>query len=121
MTRTYVVKKALTRELLKLSDAHPVHFTIDSAMRLGSAQEQPDAKGQKKEPPWLCEVTDLDEPNERLAMKELILPAQLRSKLNEGYPDDAYVGLSFEVQITGEKKGKNGTYHTMRLDEVEVG
>lgn len=80
----------VTRPVLKLATKTAYYLRFDGAMALGKIVDD------KKEPPMLADVTNMETGEEGM----MILGAVLRDNLNEAYPGDAYVGKIFEIVKT---------------------
>jgi len=85
----FTVVKAVTRPVLKFAVA-PEYILIESAMRQGEAME----KSKIKELPILMDVVDLKTGEAML----MICPTVFRQELTKGYPDNSYVGKTFQVR-----------------------
>lgn len=118
----FTVKKKVTLPLLSMKPLDIVHVRFDSAAKLGKKLKGDDSK---KEPAHLSMVTDLTTGEEM----QMIMPAVLRSTLEEEYPrpsqeaEYAYVGKCFQITSLGKKQGKTaGTegYNTFKIVEIEL-
>lgn len=118
--------KKVTLPLLSLKNGDIALVRFDTAAKLGKelkGDKAADGKA-KKEPAHLAQVTDLTTGEEM----QMIVPAVLRSTLEEEYPapsadkPHAYVGKSFQITHLGKKVGgKNeGGYNTFKIVEIEL-
>lgn len=79
-------------------------------------KEEVDAKtGQKKAPPFLVPVRDMDD-NDR--QKDYIVNAVVRSNLEERYAGGGYVGKAFAIIKGPKQPGKD--YHQFAITEVSA-
>src|ERR1700679_3879658 len=70
----------------------------------------------KKEPPTMCKVTDM----ETGELGEVILGQILKEKLEEQYPDDGYVGKIFAISKTApEGTRKYSLFHIAEVEEEQ--
>lgn len=117
MAINFTVKKLVTVPLLKVPDTGvPVYVKVTSAIfqAKDTNGKTVDASGVKQKPPMLAHVINL----ETGEVQQIIVGTVLESELKEGYPDDKYVGLSFEIKKhkpTGAKK-----YAMYQISEIEV-
>ena len=123
MPNSYEVVKAVTRFQLKLENNVPVHIKIVGKIYKGKelAKAQVDDKGKKKEPPFLCEVINLDAPTadgRKERVEDLICNSVMKSNLEETYPDQKYVGKCFEVTKLDKRKGKE--YNDFEIVEITL-
>ncbi len=52
--------------------------------------------------------------------KQIVCNKLLVGTLTEGYPNDGYVGKSFRItKSMDKKKGENGEYFTFAISEIE--
>jgi hypothetical protein len=94
------VVNRVTRQQIKIKPGKKYTLLFEDAMYIG----KPIKGDEKKEPPHLANVKDMDTGEIGL----IICPHVLRSELNNSYPDAGYVGKYFE--ITQHKvEGKNYT------------
>lgn len=115
-------KKVVTVPVLKLMPGAPAYVRIDSPMEISKQIEnkgkgtETDASGAKKkkmEPATIAHVTDLIAKCEAI----IILGTVLQGVLDEKYPDQSYVGKSFEIINKGKMGDK--TYNTYSVVEIE--
>ena len=100
--------KTVTVPVFKFQPDVPAYIRIEDAIYVGKKVEE------KKEPARLCHIVNLETGEENL----MIVGKVLEGTLNEMYPDNSYVGKSFEVLnhgIRGDKK-----YNTYSISEVSV-
>jgi hypothetical protein len=104
------LKRIITKPLFKALNNVTNYFKIDGAMFIG--KEIKEAGATKKEPATLMFVTDLSNGQQG----QYIVGSVLKSILNEEYPENAYVGLSFAIKkhtIPGKQ------YNGYDLAEIE--
>lgn len=114
----FKIVKNVTLPLLKMkAGLDPYFLRFESAMALGRAIKDAgkDSAGKTKqmEPPFLAHVVELSTGEEM----QIICPAVMRSTLDEEYPDNAYVGKSFQVTISSIEGKK---YNMVTLAEIEM-
>ena len=116
-TFKFTKKRAVTLELLKPQIDKPVYvkFTcpIYQAKETRSEDQIKKDAGQN-EPPMLANIVNLENNKEQ----QIIIPSVLESELTDAYPEDAYVGLSFELVKFKKKEGKR--YHPFSIIEIEA-
>lgn len=106
------VKKNVTLPLFKWSPGVSKFLTIMGPVFQGKAiKEAGTAKG--KEPAFLCNVTDL----ETGELGQIIVATVLKSIFHEEYPEDAYVGKSFEIK---QRKIPGKDYNGFDVTEIEI-
>lgn len=110
---TFKRVRTITRTVLRLTENETVYFTIEGPIYLGES-----SASQKREPPSLIDVIDLETGEAGI----VVAPLLLREHLNEGYPDNSYVGKSFEVTALSIKKSESGTtgYRQLQIYEIEA-
>lgn len=114
--RKFKTKRIVTIPQLKWEEGVTYYLRFDSPAALGKSIEKvKNERGEEKKPPMLCQVTNL----ETGELQEVIMGAVLLSTLNEAYPNDAYVGLSFAITKEGLVKGKSNSYARWHIEEVE--
>jgi hypothetical protein len=100
---------------LKMELEKSYFLNIKTPVEMGKHIEgQTDKDGKKKEPPMLARVIDLTTGEEL----DLIFNTVLLGNLNEAYPDNGYVGKSFEIIKHDKAEGKD--YNTFGIFEVEA-
>jgi hypothetical protein len=102
----FKIKKHVTLPLFKL-DSTPRYLRFEGAVYIGKVVED------KKEPPHLAKVTDM----ETGEMGEVILGTVLLGNLNEHYPEDKYVGKIFCLTKTSPEGSRK--YSLYNITEVE--
>ncbi len=143
----YAVAKLLTIPLLKFGPNATIYVRIDS--NIFKSKKLTNAKGAeaKKEPPFLCEVVRVGDPNN--VKMHLITPAVLKSELERNYDVDSgddgvsgdykkpgfiagYVGKAFAIksfaplkaevdETTGEVLKEGKSYRTFAIAELKKG
>lgn len=113
--------RSVTLPLLSLKRGDIAHILMVDKIFMGRELKSESNKegSQKKDPAHLCFVVNMDTGEEM----QMIVPAVLRSTLEEEYPNSAYVARGFEVEHLGKtaKGGKTGDgYNTFRVIEVRV-
>ena len=106
-------KKLLTRPVLKLVIDEPRFVKMTSKMFIGKELKKQKEDAKKKEPATLIEVIDLETGEEA----QIIANAVLKSVLDEFYPQDAYVGKSFQLTKHSKQEGKD--YFPVAVEEIE--
>lgn len=120
----FKVKKHVTLPLLKIQPERPLYVTIEEAIfkakpqagsRAEAAANKPEGEGKsaKKQPPELAHCIDLTTGEHC----QIIIGTVLGSELRETYPDNSYVGKSFEI-VQHKVQGKD--YATYSITEIEV-
>lgn len=107
-------KKTVTVPVLKLMPDQPVYIYVESAMEQSKQVAGAKVAGQTMEPATIMHCTNLDSDTECL----LIVGTMLKSVIEESYPNNSYVGLSFEVINHGKRGDKK--YNAYSLCEIEV-
>jgi hypothetical protein len=108
-------KKLLTRPTLKFVLGQPIYVKIEGPMFIGRdiKTRGPAAEGKKKEPATVLNVIDLTTGEEA----QIVCATIVKSTLSEEYPNDAYVGKSFELTKMAKEEGKD--YNKYRIVEIE--
>jgi hypothetical protein len=99
---------AVTLPVVKFAPDVPKYIRIEGAIYTGKKVEE------KKDAARICHIVDHETGEEGL----MIVGKVLEGTLVEKYPDDSYVGKSFEIinhGIRGDKK-----YNTYSITEVEI-
>jgi hypothetical protein len=111
----FTVKRLVTLPLWKWADGVEKAFTCDDEIKLGRivASKTKNNDGKEMEPASIMHVTDL----ETGAKCQLIVGAVLKSTLEENYPGNSYVGLSF---TSTQSKVEGKRYRAYSLAEVEL-
>lgn len=114
----FKVKSHVTLPLLKILPEKPLYVKIEGA--IFKAKEQAGARKQTapdgtpmQQPPELAHVIDLTSGEHA----QIIIGTVLGTELRETYPNDAYVGKSFEI-VQHKVQGKR--YATYGITEIEV-
>jgi len=107
-----VVKRAVTRAVLKFEVDAPTYIKILTEIITGKELKGTDKKAEMK-PAQICDVINL-ESGQELTM---ICGAIVESSLNENYPDKSYVGLCFAITKQAKKEGKR--YFPYEISEIE--
>lgn len=113
------VKKHLILPVLKYEVEEPIFITITSPLQKSNRNPEKfekagAAKGEKMKPATVCQVFDLTTGEARTLVANTVLV----STLQEAYPGDKYVGLSFRIVKHAKEKGKR--YHTFSVDEIDA-
>ncbi len=109
----FAKKKTVTVPVLKLMPDQPVYIRVENAMEV-SRPAGAKVPGQSMEPATIMHCTNLDSDTECL----LIVGTMLKSVIEQSYPNQSYVGLSFEVVNHGKRGDKK--YNAYSLCEIEV-
>lgn len=104
--------RRLTLPNFKLIENTPLRVRFESVMVVGKRIDGDEAD---RKPATIANVTNLDTGE----LGQIVCPRLLVSELNETFPQDTYVGKSFEIVKGEKKKGKNNTYNTMDIFELE--
>lgn len=108
---TFSRAKALTLPTISFKNDGTKFLRLLGKIYVGKAIKQ-DGKTPEK-PADLCEVMDLESGELSL----LIVPALVKSTLEENYPSGGYVNKAFEIACHGTKDGKR--YKTFSIYELE--
>ena len=106
------VKKNVTLPLFKWSAGVSKFLTIMGPVFQGKAIKETGAT-KNKEPAFLCNVTDLESGE----LGQIIVATVLKSIFHEEYPEDAYVGKSFEIK---QRKIPGKDYNGFDVTEIEI-
>lgn len=110
------VKRILTLPLIKFEVGKPLYLKMLDKIYRAKPIKNPTAEDAKKEPPLLVNVVD----RQTGEMGQIILGAVLANLLHEDYPDDGYVGKTFAIELTGQKRGRSGNNSNMyKVEELE--
>ena len=104
--------KVVTMPLLKPVLDQPFYVKMTGEIFLG--KEIKAGEGAKMEPAHLVNCVNL----ETGELCQIIVPAVLLSIVNEEYPENSYVGKSFEIVKMAKGGGKR--YHPFKVAEIEV-
>ena len=108
----FTVKKAISLPIKQLVLEKASYITIEDKIFAGKQVETGAKKNDK--PANLMTVTDL----EVMQQAQIVVPIVLQGVLDEHFPNDGYVGLSFEIIKHAKKSGKD--YHTFTVREIEI-
>ena len=106
--------KTVTVPVLKLMPGQPAYIKVQSAMETSKQIEGKKVGEKAMEPATIMHCIDLQTGEETL----VIVGKMLQSVINEGYPDNSYVGKSFEVINHGKRGDKK--YNAYSLVEIEI-
>jgi hypothetical protein len=119
----YEILKSIVLPVLSLKEEGQIaHVRIDEQIHLGSAldgeNDKPEAE--RKQPAFICHVTDLDVADSIQSMKQFIVAHTLRKALEDAFPNQTYVDRCFQIENTGKKKGGRAAsgYNTFKLFEI---
>lgn len=119
----FKVKSHVTVPLLKVPDnGTPVYVTFDGAIEKAKDNDSMRQRKQKmaeagqpvNEPPHIARVINL-ETGEHM---QIIVNSVLKTEIEDKYPENGYIGVSFEIKkykMTGGKR-----YATFQIAEIEV-
>jgi len=110
----FTKKKTVTVPVLKLQPDTPVYIKVEQKMELSKQIEQKKVGATPMEAATIMHVTDLNTDDEAI----LIVGKMLKSVIEEAYPNDTYVGKSFEVINHGKRGDKK--YNAYSLTEIEL-
>lgn len=105
---TFKKVKNVTLPLIKLENKTAYYLRFDGAMHQGKTVDD------KKEPPIMAEVTNMETGEQG----QIIMGQVLRENLNEVYPGDGYVGKIFEIVKTAPEGARK--YSLWNIAEVEA-
>jgi hypothetical protein len=110
------IKRHVTLPTLsKLKDGQTIYIRFDSVMTISKVVKPVLKPGDKpEEPATIAQVTMLDTGE----LYTFLVPAVVKSVLNEEYPKDAYLGKGFAIQQVGQKDGKR--YKNYTVAELEL-
>lgn len=112
------VKKHITLPLLKMAKNQPYYVRFDSAifqakeLKASRTASTESPAAQRREPPMLAQVTNL----ETGELCQIICPTILCTELNDNYPGESYKGRCFQIEQS-RVEGKN--YNLVNLTEIE--
>lgn len=112
MTTVSYKKKLVTVPVLTLKDNTPRQLRFDDQMFVGKQMKETDPEKKKKEPATLVNVTDIETGEKH----QLIVNAVLHSILDEEYPNNSYVGKTFEIERLPKREGK--AYNGFKVFEL---
>ncbi len=106
--------KRVTLPIVKLTADVPRYLKFTDKIYLGKEIKEKLKEGEKKKAPaHLVNVIDLESGEEGV----IVLNKVLMSTLLEEYPDDSYIGKSFEITKLAKNPGKD--YHPFSIIEGE--
>lgn len=108
-----VIKKKLILPLLKFSENETIYVKVISPIVQGK-NIQSSKKVEIEKPADLCNVINMMTGDEM----QIIVPAVVKSVLEQEYPDQSYVDLGFAITRGEKQPGKR--YINYRVDEIEV-
>ena len=88
----------------------PVYVEIVGPMYEGKA-----AKDDKRQPPTLAEVIDLETGENAV----IVCPEVVKSTLNESFPNEGYIGKQFSIEKLAQDNPEK-KYFPYRISEIEV-
>ncbi len=109
----FKVVKNVTVPLLKLVEEKAEYVQLTGAMFQGKEVKGTGDKA-KMEPAILCHCINLTTGE----VAQIIVNAVVKENLKEAYPDDSYVGKSFEIIKHAKREGKR--YNDFSITEIEV-
>jgi len=109
----YKVKRQLILPVLRMEQHTPIYVKITDAIYTGKQMEQTGKKAAEK-PADLCHVVNLETGEEAM----IIVPAILKSVLEEQYPEAGYVGCGFSITKGEKPDGKR--YFKYNISELEL-
>lgn len=109
------IVRQLVFPTLQLKPAEAVYVTIKSKIEVSKSTVQ--KKGaEARKPASVMQVIDKMDDKE----KTIVVNKVLEGTLNEQYPNDGYVGRSFMIKKSADKKkGDSGEYFNFDLNEIE--
>ena len=106
--------RSVTLPTLRIEEETPVYVKVTGPMTVSQVQQKPDGDGKVKEPATVMPVVNIDSGE----VAQIIVGAALKGILNETYPKESYVDLSFEICKHGKAPGKR--YNTYSVFEIEA-
>lgn len=106
----FVVKKQITRTVLRQIENEPFYIEFETAAAEGEKLE-----GSKMQPARLCNVHNLDTNAKEL----LIMNTVLEKELDKAYPDQSYVGKAFAIRSKVNDRGEGNKYRIYEIAELE--
>ena len=106
--------KSITVPVIKLSADKPVYLRFESAMEQSKQIVTKKVGSQPMEPAVIMHCLNHENDSECI----LIVGKMLQSVINESFPDNAYVGKSFEIVNHGQRGDKK--YNAYSVNEIEV-
>lgn len=117
---TFKRKKSITLSTLKFVVDKPLYVLILGKLHEGKARVgrsgnvKLDSDGNPRKPPTLVEVIDLQSGE----ISQIIASTIIKTELTEAYPNDSYLGCSFEIIKQKRKEGRE--YDPYSIAEVET-
>lgn len=102
------IVRHVTLPLFKFDGKTPSYLRFDGAMFTGKIVDD------KKEPPTMANVTNMATGE----MGQIIVGAVLKQELTNQYPNDSYVGKTFEIVKSAPEGARK--YSLWNITEVEV-
>lgn len=107
-------KKVVTVPVLKLMPGVAVYIKVEQVMEVSKQVKQKEVGGKIMDPATIMHCTNLENDEECI----VIIGKALEGSLNDNYPNDSYVGKSFEILNSGKLGDKK--YNTYSVTEVEI-
>lgn len=113
----FKVKKNVTLPVIKLKPGEEAYLQFTGPMHVGKDTGQV-MNGRKMDPATIAEVMDLSTGE----LGVLICATVLQKELNDGYPDDSYIGKAFAITVTKVPEKKYNLYSIIEIevDEAQV-
>ena len=112
----FKISRRVTLPLFKIASGTTLYIKSEGAMYLGkevTASRNAGATEKKKEPATIMNVVNLETGEQG----QIICGAVLKGIFNDEYPDEAYVGLAFMIEMH-KVPGKD--YNGYTVTEIEV-
>ncbi len=113
----YEVIRQVNLPVMKKIDEEPIFVRFESPMYVGKqlkrATDTKEKNGKTRSPATLAAITNMETGEQFL----LIINQVLKDNLNDGYPDDSYVGKTFRI-VQHSREGKS--YKTYSLSEISL-
>ncbi len=112
---TFKVKKQLIFPVLRMEQHIPIFVQIIGVIYVGKEvkSETTDKKKQNEKPADLCHIINLETGEAMM----IVVPAIVKSVLEETYEKESYVDLKFKI-VKGEK-AEGRRYFFYKIDEIE--
>ena len=107
-------KSAVTLPLFKFANNVPMYVRFENPMFKSEPLKKASAEEKKKDPPTLAHVVNLETGDEG----QIILGSVLAENLNKHYPDNGYVGKSFEIIKHPQEGGR--AYCLYSITEIDT-
>lgn len=109
------IAKRITLTTLKFMQDEPLYLKLTHPFveKLDTVNEKKKKENEASKVLHVGRVIDLTTGEEA----EIVVPAVILSTLTEKYPNESYVGKSFELCKLAQKPGKN--YYPYRINELE--